>query len=168
VPGALLEAPLDEWRRLFDVNVLGVVLGLQALIPAMREQGQGAIAVVCSISSFQVELASGAYCASKGALLQVVRAAALEHACDGLRINAVCPGIVDTPLLRRFVDAADDPAAIYEAMERRTPTGRMVSSQEVADVLQFLVGPRSGGLSGAALTIDGGLTTTYDFDAAAH
>jgi NADP-dependent 3-hydroxy acid dehydrogenase YdfG len=61
-----LDAPLDEWRRMFDVNVLGVVLALQPRVPAMRDQGYGAIAVVCSISSFQVEPSSGAYCASKG------------------------------------------------------------------------------------------------------
>ena len=130
----------------------------------MRARGAGAIAVVSSISAFIVEDASSAYCASKAALLQAVRSAALEYAGDGLRINAVCPGIVDTPLLRGFVDVLDDPGAVYGAWERRTPTGKLLRAEEVAEVLCFLVGDGASGLSGASVTIDGGLTTTFDFD----
>jgi NAD(P)-dependent dehydrogenase (short-subunit alcohol dehydrogenase family) len=168
----LLDLPLEQWRRLYEINVLGVVRGLQALMPAMRAQGTGWVAIVASVAGQIVEDGASAYCASKAALLQVARSAALEYAADGLRVNAVCPGIVDTPLLRRFVNMVDDPPALVREMEQRTPTGLLLAPEEVADVLCFLVSDGASGLSGATLTIDGGLTTTYDFDvaqrAAAH
>ena len=108
----------------------------------------------------------GAYSASKSALLSIVRTAALEHARHGLRINAVCPGIVDTPLLRKHIDSLADPAAADLAMRRRMPTGAITRPEEVAAMLRFLVEPAASGLSGAALVVDGGLTSTYDFGSA--
>lgn len=162
-PAPLLVTRLDAYRRHFEVNVLGVVQGMQTLMPAMREQGAGWVAVVSSIAGQIVEDASSAYGASKAALLHVARSAALEYAADGVRVNAVAPGIVDTPLLRRFVDAVDDPAALVREMEQRTPTGRMISPEEVAEVLCFLVSDSASALSGETITIDGGLTTAYDF-----
>jgi 2,3-dihydro-2,3-dihydroxybenzoate dehydrogenase len=163
-PSPLLSTPIESYRRHFDINVVGVVHGMQTLMPAMRQQGAGWIAVVSSIAGQIVEDGASAYCASKAALLQIVRSAALEYAADGLRINSVAPGIVDTPLLRRFIDAAEDPPALVREMEQRTPTGEMLSAEEVAEVLCFLISDAARGLSGATLTLDGGLTTTYDFN----
>ena len=76
----------------------------------------------------------------------------------------MCPGVVDTPLLRRHFDSLDDPDGARRAAERRTPAGRILRPEEIAEAICFLVSPRATGLSGAAVTVDGGLTTAYDFD----
>ena len=96
-------------RGCSQINVLGVVRGMQALVPAMIERGDGAVAVVCSVNSFVVEDELSAYSTSKAALLHATRSAAIEYARGGVRINAVCPGIIDTPLLRRHIETLEDP-----------------------------------------------------------
>lgn len=163
VVAPFLETSVEDFRRLFDINVLGVVRGMRTLMPAMLERRSGAIAVICSVNSLFVEDALSAYSTSKGALLQLVRSAALEHARDGLQINAVCPGIIDTPLLQRHFDLLDDPAAARAAAARRTPAGRILSPEEIAEAICFLVGDGASAMSGAAVVVDGGLTTAYDF-----
>jgi NAD(P)-dependent dehydrogenase (short-subunit alcohol dehydrogenase family) len=166
VVAPFLETSREDWRRLFDVNVLGVILGIQALLPPMLERRDGAIAVVCSVNSFVVEDELSAYSTSKAALLHATRSAAVEYAAKGVRINAVCPGIINTPLLRRHFDSLDDPDAARRAAERRSPIGRILQPEEVAEAIRFLVGGGASAMSGAALTVDGGLTVTYDFDSA--
>jgi NAD(P)-dependent dehydrogenase (short-subunit alcohol dehydrogenase family) len=158
-----LETTPEDFQRLFDINTLGVIRGMQAVIPSMLERGKGAIAVVCSVDSLFVEEDMVSYCASKAALLQVVRSAALEHCGDGLRINAACPGAIDTTLFRRALDATGHPAEALDANLRRIPGGRVLEPEEVAAVLRFLVSDASSGIDGAAITVDAGLTTTYDF-----
>jgi NAD(P)-dependent dehydrogenase (short-subunit alcohol dehydrogenase family) len=162
-----LETTPDDWRRLFDVNVLGVIRGMRTVMPGMLERGAGSIAVVCSVNSIFVEEGTSAYSTSKAALLHAVRSAALEYARSGLRINAVCPGAIDTPLLQRHFDSLDDPAAARRTVERRTPTGKILRPEEIAAVLRFLVSGGASGLSGAAVVVDAGLTTAYDFDVTA-
>lgn len=157
----------DAWRRLFDINVMGVVHAIETVIPGMLARGRGAIAVVCSIVSYEVVDGLGAYSASKAALLQVMRTAALEHARKGIQINGVCPGFVDTPLLDRHLATLDDPAGARAAAERRIPNGRILAPEEIASVLAFLISPKASGMSGAAVMVDGGLTTTFDFDSSA-
>jgi NAD(P)-dependent dehydrogenase (short-subunit alcohol dehydrogenase family) len=164
VAAPMLEISLDDWRRIFEVNVLGTVRGLQTLVPAMRARGRGSVAVVCSVNSLVVEDTLSVYCASKAALLQVVRSAALEYAADGLRINAVLPGVVDTPLFRSFVDVLDDPSAAVRALEQRTPTGKLIAAREIAEILCFLVSDAGSALSGSAVLADGGITASYNFD----
>jgi NAD(P)-dependent dehydrogenase (short-subunit alcohol dehydrogenase family) len=164
VVAPFLQTSTTDWRRLFDVNVIGVILGMQALLPPMLERRDGAIAVVCSVNSFVVEDELSAYSTSKAALLHAIRSAAVEYAAHGVRINAVCPGIIDTPLLRRHFESLDDPAAARHAAERRSPIGRILRPEEVAEAICFLVGGGASAMSGAALTVDGGLTVTYDFD----
>jgi NAD(P)-dependent dehydrogenase (short-subunit alcohol dehydrogenase family) len=158
-----METTADDWRRLFEVNAMGAVRGIQAVIPGMQQRGGGAIAVVCSVDSLFVELEMASYSASKAALLQAVRSAALEHSGDGLRINAVCPGAIDTALFRRALEETGDPQGALEANLRRIPTGQILAPEEVAEVLRFLVSDAASGLSGSAIVIDGGLTSTYDF-----
>jgi NAD(P)-dependent dehydrogenase (short-subunit alcohol dehydrogenase family) len=164
VVSPFLETRAEDWTRLFEINVLGVVRGMQALMPAMIERGGGAVAAVCSVDSLIVEEEMSAYATSKAALLHAVRSAAIEHASDGVRVNAVCPGIVDTPLLQRHFDSLDDPAAARAACERRSPIGRLLAPEEIAEVLCFLVGGGASAMAGAAVTVDGGLIATYDFD----
>jgi NAD(P)-dependent dehydrogenase (short-subunit alcohol dehydrogenase family) len=164
VVAPFLQTSTDDWRRLYDVNVVGVIRGMQALLPPMLERRDGAIAVVCSVNSFVVEDELSAYSTSKAALLHAVRSAAVEYAAHGVRINAVCPGIIDTPLLRRHFESLDDPAAARRAAERRSPIGRILRPEEVAEAICFLAGSGATAVAGAALTVDGGLIATYDFD----
>jgi len=159
-----LETPVDEWRRLYEINVIGVVQGMLALLPAMKLRDDGAMAICCSVNSTFVEAQIGPYSASKAALLSATRTVAVEHAGDGVRINAVCPGVVDTPLLRKHVESMPDPAAADRAMRKHIPTGAVTRPEEVAKLLRFLIGEEASGLSGSALVVDGGLTTTYTFD----
>jgi NAD(P)-dependent dehydrogenase (short-subunit alcohol dehydrogenase family) len=158
-----LEVPLEEWRRLYEVNVIGVINGVRSLLPAMVARGDGAVAVCCSINSWFVEREIAAYSASKAALLSVTRTLAVEHARDGIRINAVCPGVVDTPLLRRHVETMPDPAEAERVMNERVPTGAVNRPEEIARMMRFRVSPDAAGLSGSAVVVDGGLSTTYEF-----
>jgi 2,3-dihydro-2,3-dihydroxybenzoate dehydrogenase len=167
VVSPFLDTSVEDWRRLFEINVLGVVRGMRTVLPAMVERGDGAVAVVCSVNSLFAEEQMSAYSVSKAALLHAVRSAALEYAGTGVRINAVCPGIIDTPLLRRHFNSLDDPEGARAEGARRTPIGRLLAPREVAEALWFLVGDGASGLSGAAITVDGGLTTAYDFTGAA-
>jgi NAD(P)-dependent dehydrogenase (short-subunit alcohol dehydrogenase family) len=162
------ETGVDDFRRMFDVNVVGVIRGMQALIPKMVERGRGAIAVVCSITSETVVDGLSAYATSKAAVLQAVRSAALEYAGRGLQINAACPGFIDTPLLQKHLATLEDPEAARAGAARRTPAGRILTPEEVAGTLRFLVSEQASGLSGATVMIDGGLLTTFDFDSTAH
>ena len=164
VVAPFLETAVEDWKRLFQINVLGVIRGMQALIPAMLERGEGAVAVVCSVNSLIVEDELSAYSTSKAALLHATRSAAVEYAGRGVRINAVCPGIIDTPLLRRHFESLDDPAAARREAERRSPIGRILRPEEIAETLCFLVDRAASGLAGSAVVVDGGLTATYDFD----
>jgi NAD(P)-dependent dehydrogenase (short-subunit alcohol dehydrogenase family) len=163
VVAPFLQTPVEEWSRLLDINALGVLRGMHALMPAMLARGSGAIAVVCSVNSLFAEDGLSAYSTSKAALLHVVRSAALEHAQHGLTINAVCPGAIDTELFRRALELLDDPASARGAVMRRTPSGRILRPEEVAAVVRFLLSDAASGMSGAAVTVDGGLTSAYDF-----
>jgi NAD(P)-dependent dehydrogenase (short-subunit alcohol dehydrogenase family) len=163
VVAPFLQTSPDDYRRLFEINVMGTLRGMHALMPAMIARGRGAIAVVCSVDSLYTEDGMSAYSTSKGALLQIVRSAALEHSRDGLRINAVCPGAIDTPLLARAVATSDDPEATMAAAVRRIPAGVTLRPDEVSSVLRFLVSDAASGMSGAAVAVDGALTVTYDW-----
>jgi len=123
VVSPFLETSLDDWRRLLEINVLGPIRGMNAVMPSMIERSRGSIAVVCSVDSLIVEEELSAYATSKAALLHVVRSAALEHARNGLRINAVAPGVVDTPLLRRHLESLEDPDSVPDHRRGEWPLG---------------------------------------------
>jgi NAD(P)-dependent dehydrogenase (short-subunit alcohol dehydrogenase family) len=163
VSTSFLDTSIADWRRIMDINLFGVLHAMRLVMPWMIERGQGAIAVVCSVNSLFVEQDMSAYSSAKAALLHAVRSAALEYAAWGIRINAVLPGYLDTPLLHRSIADAEDPQAILRAVADRTPLGRLIQPEEVAAVLCFLVSEGASGMSGAAVTVDGGVTTAYDF-----
>jgi NAD(P)-dependent dehydrogenase (short-subunit alcohol dehydrogenase family) len=164
VQASFLDTSIEDWRRILDINLFGVILGLRTVMPGMIERGEGGIAVVGSVNSLYVEDQMSAYSTAKAALLHAVRAAALEYAGFGIRINAVLPGYLNTPLLHRSIEDAEDPPAILRAVANRTPIGRLVEPEEVASVLCFLVSDAASAMSGAAVVVDGGVTTAYDFD----
>jgi 2-keto-3-deoxy-L-fuconate dehydrogenase len=147
----------NEWYRVFDVNVLGLVRVTRAALPALRASQHGAIVNTCSIAATAGLPQRALYSASKGAVLSLTRAMAADLTADGIRVNAVNPGTADTPWVGRLLDSAPDPAAERAALEARQPHGRLVSAEEVAYAIAYLAAPTSGSTTGTALEIDGGM-----------
>lgn len=154
--GTAVDTRPDDWDRVFSVNVRGVYLTAKATIPHLRQAGGGAIVNVASQLGLVAAENAAAYCASKGAVVQLTRAMALDHGGEGIRVNCVCPGPTDTPLLEPYFGAAVDPVAERLAYERAQVHGRLVTPEEIADAIAYLVSPGAGSTMGAALVVDGG------------
>jgi NAD(P)-dependent dehydrogenase (short-subunit alcohol dehydrogenase family) len=151
--GPLLDVTDEQWQRTFDVNVTGVFLCVQEAGRAMRERG-GTIVVTASTNAVQVEENLVAYSASKGAVVTFVRAAALDLARHGVRINAVAPGVVNTRIAQ-WITA--DPV-LGPSYLKKIPLGRFAEPADVAAAVGFLAGPNSAYMTGQTLILDGGQT----------
>jgi NAD(P)-dependent dehydrogenase (short-subunit alcohol dehydrogenase family) len=161
--GTVVEIDLAEWRDVFDVIVMGAVLGMRAAIPLMLDRGGGSIVTVGSVDSFSVEQGVAAYCAAKGALLQLTRATAIDFARSGIRANCVCPGVTDTPFLRSGLAAMPNGPERLLERQRRNPTGRLLDPEEVAHAIVYLASDEASGITGAAVTVDAGLSASFEF-----
>jgi NAD(P)-dependent dehydrogenase (short-subunit alcohol dehydrogenase family) len=155
--GTVADNTDDEWRALFEVNVLGIVRACRAALPLLRESRHASIVNVCSIASTAGLPQRAAYSASKGAVLALTRAMAADHLGEGIRVNCVSPGTVDTPWVERLIGRGADAEARRRALVARQPHGRLVSADEVAAAIVFLAGPASGSTTGANLAVDGGM-----------
>ncbi|WP_055491212.1 SDR family NAD(P)-dependent oxidoreductase [Streptomyces sp. TP-A0356] len=147
----------EQWRRVLDVNVLGVVRTSRAALAHLRASAHAAIVNTCSIAATAGLPQRALYSASKGAVLSLTLAMAADHVREGIRVNCVNPGTVDTPWVGRLLDAAPDPVAERAALEARQPTGRLVTAAEVASAIAYLASPLSGATTGSALAVDGGM-----------
>ncbi|MFD7599395.1 SDR family NAD(P)-dependent oxidoreductase [Streptomyces mirabilis] len=147
----------DEWHRVLDVNVVGMVRTARAALPHLRESAHAAIVNTCSIAATAGLPQRALYSATKGAVLSLTLAMAADHLREGVRVNCVNPGTADTPWVGRLLDAATDPAAERVALEARQPSGRLVSADEVAGAIAYLASPLSGATTGTALAVDGGM-----------
>jgi len=148
----------EEWDRVLEVNLSSVFRLVRDLLPMM---GAGtSIVTIGSATSLVGRANAAAYVASKGGLLQLTRALAVELAPRGIRANCVCPGNIDTPLTDRFVDAASDPEATRVAYAGESPMGRLGTAQEVAGCVRFLASDAASFVTGAALVVDGGMTVS--------
>jgi NAD(P)-dependent dehydrogenase (short-subunit alcohol dehydrogenase family) len=165
--GSVLALEPEALRAVFEVNVFAAAAALKSCLPAMIARGGGGIVAVASTDALFAEQGLAAYCASKGALLQLIRCVAVDHGRQGIRANCVCPGAIDTPFFRAHVDAAADPEAFLEEKIQRHPSGRLLQPEDVAEVALFLLEERAVGVNGAGLLIDGGLTATFDYQATA-
>lgn len=146
-----------EWHRVLDVNVLGMVRVARAVLPHLRASAHAAIVNTCSVAATAGLPQRALYSASKGAVHALTLAMAADHVREGVRVNCVNPGTVDTPWVGRLLDAAPDPAAERAALEARQPTGRLVSAAQVAGAIAYLASPLSGATTGTALAVDGGM-----------
>jgi len=155
--GTIEDNPYDEWRRVLDVNLLGIVRTTRAALPYLRRSAHAAIVNTCSIAATAGLPNRALYSASKGAVLALTLAMAADHVGEGIRVNCVNPGTVDTPWVARLMDAAPDPAAERSALEARQPSGRLVTSGEVAAAIAYLACPLAGATTGTALAVDGGM-----------
>lgn len=155
--GTVEDNPDDEWFRVLDVNVLGMVRVARAALPALRRSPSAAIVNTGSIVATAGLPQRALYGASKGAVLALTRAMAADHLPEGIRVNCVHPGTADTPWIGRLLDRAPDPAAERAALEARQPHGRLVAAEEVADAIAHLADPRSRSTTGTAISVDGGM-----------
>jgi len=151
----------DEWRRVFDVNVLGIARTARAALPHLRaaaaRRGQAAVVNTCSIVATAGLPQRALYSATKGAVLSLTLAMAADHVREGIRVNCVAPGTVDTPWVGRLLDAAPDPAAERAALTARQPMGRLVDADEVAAAIAYLASPFASATTGVVLPVDAGM-----------
>lgn len=156
IVGALHDLTDDQWDRQMDVNVRSIHLLTRVTWEAMRAKG-GAIVTVASTASHAAFPQDAAYCASKGAVLALTKAMALDGAPHGIRVNAICPGYILTPNLQGYFDEQDDPAGAAASAGSASPLGRMGTPEEMGAVIAFLASPDASFVTGASLLADGGV-----------
>jgi NAD(P)-dependent dehydrogenase (short-subunit alcohol dehydrogenase family) len=150
---ATADCPEDDFDRVIAVNLRGVFLGMKYGIPAMLESGGGSIVNTASVAGLVGFAGLPAYSASKGGVIQLTRTAALEYATRNIRVNAICPGVIWTPMVERF---AGGTSAGRDAMIAMEPVGRLGTPEEVAAMALYLASDESAFVTGTALPIDGG------------
>jgi len=158
----IVDMTLADWRRQQAVNVEGVFLAVKYAVPAMRRSGGGSIVIMSSLAGLRGAAGLGGYCATKGAVRLLAKAAAIEHAEDNIRVNSVHPGIIATDIWSKMVTGADavrrnEPTDIHALSRAFVPLSRAGEAQDVADGVLFLASPASGYMTGAELVIDGGM-----------
>jgi len=154
-PGSLEDLPLEQLDRCLAVNLRGVVLGVRAALPALRRSTAGAVVVTASVSGLAGDPMLWAYNAAKGAVVNLVRAAALDLCRDGIRINGICPGPIRTGMTAAIEEHA---AETFEALRRNIPLQRWGEPEEVARAICFLASPAASFITGALLPVDGGIS----------
>jgi NAD(P)-dependent dehydrogenase (short-subunit alcohol dehydrogenase family) len=149
------DTPLDVWEDVFAVNARGTFLCCKHAIPGMVARGGGTIVNIGSVAGLVGLRNRAAYCASKGAVIALTRALAVDHVGDGVRVNVVCPGTVDSPWVQRLVHDAGES---LDALRARQPMGRLGTPEEIADAVLYLASDAAAFVTGSSLVIDGGLT----------
>jgi dihydroanticapsin dehydrogenase len=154
----ILATSEEDWDALMAVNVKGVFHHCRAVLPHFIAQRSGSIVNVTSISGLVGLPQQAAYCASKGAVVQLTRQLAIEYADRGVRVNSVAPGAIDTPFLTRHLEAQADPVAAALAVNAAHPLGRYAAAAEISQTIAFLASGGSSFVTGAVLAVDGGYT----------
>jgi NAD(P)-dependent dehydrogenase (short-subunit alcohol dehydrogenase family) len=154
----VVDTPDDVWDRVFAVNARGTFLGCKHTIPHMVAAGSGVIINTASVAGLVGIRDRAAYCASKGAVIALTRAVAVDYVDQGIRCVCICPGTVDSPWVERLLAAAEDREAARTALEARQPMGRLGTPEEVAKAALYLASDDAAFITGSALVIDGGWT----------
>lgn len=147
----------DEWARVLSINVTGIARVTSAALPWLRKSPSAAVCNTASIAATTGLPQRALYTASKGAVAALTRAMATDHLHEGIRVNSVNPGTADTPWVGRLLDQASDPEAERAALAARQPHGRLVSPDEVAAAVAYLVSPAAGSTTGTFIEVDGGM-----------
>jgi NAD(P)-dependent dehydrogenase (short-subunit alcohol dehydrogenase family) len=159
--GTVVETEEEVWDEVLDVNLKGIYLASRYAIPEMRRRGGGAIVNLSSVQAFASQTGVAAYTASKGGINALTRAMALDHAEENIRVNAICPASVDTPMLRWAADLfRDEDKSVEETVAewgRMHPVGRVAKPEEVAEVIAFLASDRASFVTGGDYKVDGGM-----------
>ena len=157
-PGTLDQTAEEDWDHVFAVNAKGAYLTGREMIPLMRRAGGGSIVLMASVTGVIGLPGLAAYSATKGALISLTRAMAIDHAREGIRVNSVSPGTIDTPMTQNFVETQEDPKETRKAFDEMHPIGRIGTIEEVANVFVFLASDQSSFVTGANYAVDGGLS----------
>jgi len=155
---AVADTPLDEFRQVLDVNLVGVFLGMKAGIPALKRAGGGSIVNLSSTEGLGATVFCGAYTASKFGVRGITKVAALEYGGDGIRCNSVHPGGIDTPMTRAVMDETG-----RKYVASKVPLKRMGTAEDVANVVTFLASDESSYCNGGEFVVDGGVTSSAGF-----
>lgn len=158
VSGNVVETSLDDWQRSLAVNLTGPFLVSRHVVPLMLAQGRGSIIHMSSTAGVVGEAAIAAYCASKGGVVMLARQMAVDYARQGIRVNVVCPGWIDTPFNDPAVERAGGRDVIEPFIDLMVPMGRQGHPEEVADVVAFLASDDARLMTGAVVMVDAGLT----------
>ena len=153
--GSVVDLPEAQWDELFSVNVKGSFLLGKYGVPEMRKAGGGAIVITASANSFYAESDIAGYCATKGAVMQLTRAMAVDHGPEGIRVNCICPGWIETPMALPFLDEVPEGR---EFANKIAPLGRVGKPEEVAEIAVFLASDEARFVTAAAYNVDGGWT----------
>lgn len=148
----------EDYDLMMDVCVRGTFHGMKHAIPALRDSGGGSIVNMSSIAALVGLSDRAIYCAAKGAILAMTRASAIDHIGEGVRVNCIAPGTVDTPWIARITSGYDDPGEARATMQARQPHGRFVQPEEIAAMAAYLASDESGSVVGACMVVDGGMT----------
>lgn len=157
------ESSVEEWDAVMNVNVRSIYLTTRFAVPHMRKRGGGSILNMASVSSFVGQQNTPAYVASKGAVLMLTKALAVDYGHDKITVNCVCPGITDTPLLRYHVRHEEDPDAHLRTRLARVPMGEMLYPKDMGEAAAFLCSDEARGITGASLLVDGGYLSCAEF-----
>ena len=147
-----------DYEFVMDVAVRGTFLGMKYAIPAMRDSGGGSVVNMSSVAALVGIPDRAVYSAAKGAILAITRASAIDHVQEGVRVNCIAPGTVDTPWIARITSGYDDPEEARANMQARQPHGRFVSPEEIAAMAAYLASDESASVIGACMVVDGGVT----------
>lgn len=150
------DTSLEEWNRILRINLTSAFLMSRRVVPGMKEARRGAIVMNSSVGNFIAATRSSAYGASKAGMMALARGLALEGAPYGVRVNAVCPGVIDTPMNERNLSRSEDPEAMRSSWFEVTPLGRLGTPRDVAQAMLFLASDESSFVTGLPLIIDGG------------
>ena len=158
--GTAEDTSLEQWRRVLDVNLTGTFLGCRAAVGHMRRSGGGAIVNLSSFAGLRGLVGMVSYATSKGGVIALTQSLAKDHASDGIRVNAVCPGSVDTPMIAAVVAAADDPQARRQRAIEGYLIERMARPAEIAAAIAYLASDDASFITGQALPVDGAAPST--------
>jgi NAD(P)-dependent dehydrogenase (short-subunit alcohol dehydrogenase family) len=158
VAANIVDATEEDYERMMDVCVRGTFLGMKHAVPAIRDSGGGSVINMSSVAALIGISDRAIYCAAKGAILSMTRAAAVDHVGDGVRVNCIAPGTVETPWIERITSGYDDPEEARKTMQARQPHGRFVQPEEIAAMAAYLASDESASVIGACMIVDGGVT----------
>ena len=152
------ETSEEEWDQVININLKGVFLCSKAVYPHFKNQGSGTIVNISSDSGVSGNPNEAAYCASKGGVTNLTRAMALDYAKENIRVNAICPAVINTPMLQKEVDRQEDKDAYLKEMDELHPVGRVGRPEEVAFAVLMVASDEASFITGANISVDGGFT----------
>lgn len=160
LPRSLLDTSEEDWEWVVSIDLKGVYFVSKYAVAEMIKAGGGAIVNISSAAGILGFPMMTAYCTAKGGVIALTRAVAIEYAAHNIRVNCVCPGVVDTPMSRGFFDSLPNPAEVRRMYEEQTPVKRFARPEEIARTVLFLASEDASYLTGAVIPVDGGFSAT--------